>query len=381
MDAAGPDVRIAVCGLGFAGLLHARAVLAAGAMAELAGRRPRLVAVADSDRRRAAALADRLPDCEVVESWQALAARSDLDGVIVALPNRLHAPACVDLLAAGTAVLVEKPLAASLADAAAIRAAALPAFGGVRAGYLFLESPAIAWARQEVASGGIGRPVHLAICHREDYGAGQTRAAMGWRADPAQAGFGALGDLGAHAVSVAMALCGPVASVAARMGTVTGGEDGAPARPTDDHVAALLAFETGALATVQASRVAHGRKMHLAFELSGSRGTLRFDHQRPNEIAVARDRGGFTTHLIGPEHPHYGDFLPAAGHGLGFADLFTIQVRRWIGAVVEGERGREARLAALEFAWQVELVLHAIARAGRQGAWVVPHDLDREVRS
>jgi predicted dehydrogenase len=120
------------------------------------------------------------------------------------------------------------------------------------------------------------------------------------------------------------------------------------------------------------SRAHWGRKNHLAFEVFGREGSILFDHERMNEIQLfqkARDRGadgGFRTILIGPEHPSYGRFSPARGHGLGFNDLKVIEVAH----LLDGIAGKADLAPTMEDALAIERVLHAITLSADQGRWV-----------
>jgi hypothetical protein len=213
-------------------------------------------------------------------------------------------------------------------------------------------------------AGAIGRITYFRGVSDEDYMA-DPAVPMSWRCRRDQAGSGALGDIGSHILSVALALIGPVAEVSADQRTVIGerplpaaGEgrerrDGAAAVTAEtakveneDQTHALLRFADGTIGTVATSRVAWGRKNHLAFEVFGTEGAILFDQERMNELqlyqpgAVPGDRNGFRTVLTGPAHPHYGAFSPAAGHGLGFNDLKVIEV-----AQLGGDRRRAGRLS------------------------------------
>ena len=100
----------------------------------------------------------------------------------------------------------------------------------------------------------------------------------------------------------------------------------------DDQARALVRFASGATGSLEASWVAAGRKMTLAFEVTGSKGTIVVDHERLNELQLytvgqAPGREGFKTILAGPDHAFYKEFCPAPGHQLGFNDIKTIEVR------------------------------------------------------
>lgn len=350
-------IRIAVAGLGFAGMLHARAV----GQADRLDRGPgapalQLTAAADPDPGRCAAAARAMPGLPLHADWRTLAHDRDIDAVIMALPNNLHAEAGAACLAAGKAVLIEKPLAPDAAGVHRLAKAARRAGRTASAGYVFRYSPALAWAISQAAAGAFGTLQHLVLTHAEDYATGP--AALGWRGDAAAAGYGALGDLGAHALSIGIALCGPVAAAAAIQSPPPG------AKTTDDRTSAVLSFASGAQGVLHASRTALGRKMRLAVEISAERASLVFDHERPNEIELCMaGRAGFVRRLCGPDMPGYGQILPAAGHGLGFADLFTLQMVQWTSDIAAGAAGN------FDFALQVEAALQAVRASARTGAW------------
>jgi predicted dehydrogenase len=111
----------------------------------------------------------------------------------------------------------------------------------------------------------------------------------------------------------------------------------------DDDARFLVGFAGGASGMIETSRVAWGRKMDIAFEVTGSEGAIRFNAERMNEIELYRrdDPGagdGFKTILAGPSHPPYGNFIPAPGHGLGFNDLKVIEVAELMGLVAENRK-------------------------------------------
>src|SRR6185436_11402547 len=81
----------------------------------------------------------------------------------------------------------------------------------------------------------------------------------------------------------------------------------------DDIARALVSFARGCNGTIEASWVAHGRKMQIEFEVVGELGTLFFTQERFNELQLYRpgdegSRNGFKTILAGPQHEPYGWF-------------------------------------------------------------------------
>lgn len=293
-------------------------------------------------------------------------------------------------LTVGKHVYCEKPLALNAADAAEMAAAAAKAGVHTMVGYNYLRSPAVSFAAQLIRDGAIGHVTYFRGVSDEDYMA-DPAVPMSWRCRRDQAGSGALGDIGSHILSVALALVGPVAEVSADQRTViaerplpAAGEgrerrDGAAAVTTEtakveneDQTHALLRFADGVIGTVATSRVAWGRKNHLAFEVFGTEGAILFDQERMNELqlfqpgAAPGDRNGFRTVLTGPAHPHYGAFSPAAGHGLGFNDLKVIEVAQLLEAIAGGLAAYPDFAAAAA----LERVSEAIGRSAAERKWV-----------
>ncbi len=183
------------------------AILAAG---------DRLVAVCDPDEAAQAGAAAF--GATAYASVEDLAADRAVDAVYVATPNHLHRPVVETLVAAGKAVLCEKPLAHTLSDAAAMVAAAERA--GVLYGTAFDQRhhPAHVALRDAIRGGRLGTVTALRIVYAcwlgSDWAAGSGRA--NWRIDAAQAGGGALMDLAPHGIDlVDFLLDEPLAAVAA----------------------------------------------------------------------------------------------------------------------------------------------------------------------
>ena len=172
--------------------------------------RPRLAAICGRDKAAAEAAAGRFGWAAAETDWRALIARDDVQLVDICAPGDLHAPIAVAALAAGKHVLCEKPLANTLAEAEAMKAAADAAYGsGARAmvGFNYRRVPALALARQLVGQGRIGALRHFRAVYLQDWLA-DPDAPMTWRMQAERAGSGALGDLGAHIVDLARYLTG-----------------------------------------------------------------------------------------------------------------------------------------------------------------------------
>lgn len=204
VDAAGSTLGWGIIGFGWVARDYAApAILAADGY---------LVAVADPDpgaRHAAAAMGLRTYD-----STEALLRDPGVQAVYVATPNHLHREAVEAAVAARKAVLCEKPMATTMADAEAMAAAVARA--GLPYGTAFDQRhhPAHAAIREAIEAGSIGRVTAVRIVYACWLDAGW--APDNWRADSARAGGGALMDLAPHGLDlVEFLLAEPVQDVAA----------------------------------------------------------------------------------------------------------------------------------------------------------------------
>lgn len=340
----------------------------------------RPVIVATSTAAGAARDAALLGFARSTDDWRQAIADPEVDIVIVNTPNDLHAPQALAAIAAGKHVHCEKPLGLNRHEARAMTLAAEAR--GVRTivGFNYRQNPACALAKEIIAAGELGEVVAFRATHVEDFAA-DPDTSLGWKRTVARAGYGALGDVGSHITCIIEHLLGPIARVCGAVRTVHAERPVAPGsserRPveTDDEARWLCELESGVPGTIEASRVATGRKMGLTYEITGTRGTLAFDQARLSELALYEaaappGRRGFKTLLLAPDHPDYGRFNAGPGHGLGFNDQKIVECARLLEAIRDGHR------ASPDFrdAWHVNAVLDAVVESHRTRRWteVVP---------
>lgn len=372
------SIGVGLIGTGFMGKAHAFAWSTAKLMlGDLAN--VRLELLCDTPADRAVAMADQFGFARACDDWQALVADPRVDVVSITTPNGLHRPIAEAALAAGKHVWCEKPMAVTLADAESMARAAAAAGRVTMVGYNYLRNPAYQHARRLVSEGRIGRVFHVRGWVDEDYQAEETLP-WTWRCRLADAGLGALGDIGVHLVSLVTGLAGPIVSVQAEMAAAYATrplpDGGSAPVENEDLASALVRFEAGFHGALTISRAAWGRKSRLGFEVHGSKGMLVFDQERMNELQLYVAEGpkaeqGFRTILTSPEHPPYGAFCPAPGHQIGFNDLKTIEAAELIRAISGDGRSHPDFAAALE----IERVVHAIARAADGGGRVAVADV------
>lgn len=370
--------RIGLVGAGFIGRAHALAIRAvSGIFPDGPAGEPAVLA--DLDGARAERLAAATGFARATTDWRAAVDGSDV--VVIAVPSDGHAEIARACIAAGKPFLCEKPVGLSAAEAAALAAEAEAAGVPNAVGYTYVRAPMVQEAKRLIASGRLGRPLHVYGRHFEDYLA-SPEAPFSWRLDASLAGrCGALGDLGCHILSILRTLVGPVEALSGSATLVHAERTDADGRrrrvENEDHAAAHLRFAGGLPGTVEVSRVALGRKMDVAFEVSCERGAIRFDGERTNELQVLLTDGeaataGFRRVLAGPAHPAFAAFLPAPGHGLGFNDLKTIEIAAFLAAVAEG-RSLDPDLSE---AARIGRLCEAVLDSAASGGWIRDPETD-----
>jgi len=207
----------------------------------------------------------------------AFLADPDIDAVIVATPHPSHAALSIRALAAGKHVLVEKPMATSLADARHIQAAAASA-GRVCMALPFDATAPMAEARRLIRAGAIGRvtSVDAVLAHR-----GPTHAP--WFVDRAQSEWGVLADLGVYLISALTFLFGRAASVSGQVATLfpeRTSADGVVFPVTvEDSAAAILTWPGNLLGSIRANWCSAADKRSFIWDTSlyGTEGTIFID--------------------------------------------------------------------------------------------------------
>ncbi len=200
------ELNVAMIGHAFMGQAHSLAWRTAGRAFELP-LSPRLRVVVGRRADATAAAAARFGWEESSTDWREVVARPDIDVVDIVTPGDSHAEIALAALAAGKHVLVEKPLANTVAEARALAAAARGSDRVAMVGFNYRRIPALTLARDLVAAGRIGVVRHVRAHYLQDWLV-DPAFPLAWRLQAERAGSGALGDLGAHLVDLAGFLTG-----------------------------------------------------------------------------------------------------------------------------------------------------------------------------
>jgi predicted dehydrogenase len=352
-------VRTGLIGGGFMGRVHAAAARRAGA---------RLTAVASSNRDRAEAVAHQLGVARAEADADAVFSASDIDVVHICTPNATHAPLAAAALAAGKHVVCEKPLATSVADARALVRAADEAGVVAAVPFVYRYHPMVREARARVASGRMGTLLTLDGSYLQDWMLREDDD--DWRADAAAGGPSrAFADIGSHLCDLVEFVTGErIARLAARTRRVFDERGGR--RVTNEDVAALLIeTESGALGTLLVSQMAPGRKNALIIELHGSRRSIRFAQERPEELWVgARKASRLVLRDPATASPDSARLQPLpAGHPMGYQDAFDGFVGD-VYAAIAGER--PDGLPTFADGLRAAVITDAVLESAERRSWI-----------
>ena len=364
-----PAIGVGMLGYAFMGRAHAHAYRTLATLAALP-LRPELAVVAGRDAAGVGEAARRWGFAHAATDWRELVADERVQLLDNCGPNGLHGEPAIAAAEAGKHVVCEKPLGRDANESFEIwqRVAAAGVTHMCAFNYRFV--PAVRLARELIAAGELGEILHVRARYLQDWGL--DSGLMTWRFDREQAGSGALGDLGAHVVDLSRHLAGEIASVGGVLRTFVPERDG-HAVDVDDAFVATVEFEGGALGTLEASRVAPGRRNGLAFEINGSKGSLAFDLERINELrlyvegsAPAAGAQGFRDVLVtDPGHPFIEHWWPP-GHVLGWEHSFVHELHHLLGAIRAGGSVRPYG-ADFEDGYRAAEVCDAIARSAATG--------------
>jgi len=250
--------------------------------------RAQLVALCDADRAALDRASRETGIGATYTDYHELLKRDDVNAVIVATPNHLHAPVVLAAVRARKHVLCEKPLALELSSALEMWRAAESA--GVRhmTAFTYRFVPAMRYMKYLVESGGAGRIYHFRARRLQDWA---TRA-MGWRQQKNLAGSGELGDMLAHRIDYGHLLVGRFKRLVAELRNFVPARDGEPS-DVDDWAGALAQFERdGVSGVLESTKLATGRGSGLGgldrCEINGAERTLVYSTQRPTELRIGR---------------------------------------------------------------------------------------------
>lgn len=318
--------------------------------------------------------------------WRELMKRDDIDLIDINAPSDAHKEIALAAAAAGKHLFCEKPLALSLADSKEMLEAADKAGVKHMIGFNYRFAPSVQLAKKIISDGRLGEIYHFRGWFLQDWIIDPSFPLV-WRLQKEIAGSGSHGDLGAHVIDMARFLVGefkevigmsetfikqrPVAEAMKGL-SAKGSSEGLMGEVTVDDAALFMArFANGALGSFEATRFAAGHRCTNSFEVNGSKGSIKFDFERMNELQVfftedAEDVQGFRRVLAtDPAHAYMDAWWPA-GHTIGYEHTFTHEVHELMQAFAEDRQPVPNFVDGVK----CQAVLEAVERSITERRWI-----------
>jgi len=343
-----PQVGVGMLGYAFMGKAHTNAFKKIPYMIYPPPAIPRLVALCGRNEEAVAAAARRYGYEGYYTDWHRMLEDERIQLFDNGGPNDTHAEPCIAAARAGKHVFCEKPLARTGEEAKQMLDAVTAAGVKHMVAFNYRFVPAIRQAYTLIKSGALGRIYHFRAAYLQEWIMPHYNLGMIWRLEKKHAGSGALGDLGAHVIDLGRFLVGEMKSVSAMTRTFVterplADGSGMGKVDVDDAFVAAVEFENGAIGTLEATRFAAGRKNHLVLEVSGEKGSIRFNLERMNELEVfwvgeaPKETQGFHNVLVTEAyHPWWENWWPH-GHIIGWEHTFVHELTHFLDCIVNNK--------------------------------------------
>ncbi len=376
-------INAAVAGAGFIGPVHVEGLRRAGV---------NVIGIAGATHEEAKGAAEALGIPKAYASFDDLIADPEVHSVHLATPNKLHFPMAKAALAAGKHVLCEKPLSMTSAESAEL--VRLAAEAGVAAGvnYNLRFYPLALEMRERVQAGEIGEVFSVHGSYVQDWLLENTD--YNWRVLAEEGGeLRAVSDIGTHWLDLVLSVTSlePEAVFAdlrivheqrmrplGEVKTFTDKDGEKVDREaidvsTEDMGMILIRCKGGARLYLHVSQVTAGRKNCLRMEMAGSKNSLSWNSERPNELWIGHRNEANQEllrdpSLLGPlarAHSAY-----PGGHNEGFPDTFKQLCRSFYGYIGAGDMSAAAPFPTFADGHKEIVLCEAILASHRSQAWV-----------
>ena len=326
---------------------------------------------------------------ELIEKELALPEDQRIDFISIATPNHTHFEIAKASADAGFNVICDKPLTLDFAQAETL-AAAVEKSGAVFAvTHNYTGYPLIRQARQMILDGELGEIMAIRAAYIQGWlvtkleDEDQKQAA--WRTDPKKSGAaGCFGDIATHAYNLGRYVTGLLPDqISCQLKTFVEG------RALDDYGHAVVKYQNGALGTVTASQISHGRENDLTLEVDGTKGSLSWRQENPNELWV---RANGEPHRLFTRDPNAPFMKPTAaascrlpsGHPEAFFEAFANVYRSAYDAMCLRLNGQDFEKVDTIYpnvndgVEGMYFIQQSVTSSRQDGAWLpLKHDLAR----
>ncbi|MGD8402868.1 MAG: Gfo/Idh/MocA family oxidoreductase [Anaerolineales bacterium] len=377
------SIGVGVAGTGFIGPAHIEALRRNGIQ---------VLGLAENTEEKAEQRAAELGIPRIYGSVDDMLADPDIHVVHLTTPNYLHHPHAKAALSAGKHVICEKPLAMTTVESAElVKLAAEKNLVNV-VNFNIRMYPLAQQARSMVQSGELGDLFILQGSYLQDWLLLPTD--WNWRLEPDLGGtLRAVGDIGSHWLDLLTFITGlkieevyadfktfhpirkkptkPLETYTGKMLTPDDYED----QPinTEDYATILLHYDNGVHGVLTVSQVSSGRKNRLFYEINGSKSSLGWDSERPNELWVGHRTEANQVlmkdpSLLAPEAQATASY--PGGHNEGFPDTFKQLYAKVYDYILAGDYSKTPDFPTFADGHYEMLLCEAIERSAREGRWV-----------
>ena len=371
--------KVGILGFGFIGKVHAYGYLNLPFYYEPVPLEARITHVVTS-RQETAEKGRQAAGADVAATDdRAVTENPEIDIVHVCTPNHLHKDALLSAIRHNKHIYCDKPLTSTMDEAEQVQAALKDYHGTAQMTFQNRFFPATLRAKQLVDEGAVGD----VLAFRAEYlhgGSSDPNAPLKWKL-MAAAGGGVIADLASHVLDLIDHLIGPFGSLTAAT------QIAYPERPSvgdpttkvkvdaEDCVMLLARTASGALGTIEATKIATGTEDELRLEIHGSRGALRLNTMDPHHLefydATRANRPlgglrGWNRIDTGQRYPGPATSFPSPKAAIGWIRGHVACLANFLQAVAEGRPA----VPDLEQGIRVQHLMECIRRSAAEKRWV-----------
>ena len=330
--------------------------------------------ISGRDKPKVEKMAQRWGWENAVDDWRRMIDDREIRVVDICSPNNTHREIAIAAFEAGKIVACEKPLAMNGTEAEQMAAAARKKGKINTVWFNYRRVPAIAFARQLIDEGRIGRVYHFRALYLQDWTMDPSVPLL-WRMDKDVAGSGVTGDLHSHIVDLSNFLAGDIESVAGTSQIFINErerpEGGKSKVEIEDASIFVAKYTNGAIGHFEATRFANGRKNGNTFEINGEVGSLYFDLEDMSRLWYFDSREpkhvqGWRKISVWEEVHPYMKHWWVPGCAIGYEHTFGNQAADLMNAIAQNKPMQPN----FDDGLKCQLVLDAVMEASSSDRWV-----------
>ena len=370
---------VGLLGFGMIGKVHAYGYLNLPLFYQPPPLQARITHVCTSRRETAEAGRALLGADQAVTDFRAVTEDPAVDIIHICTPNDRHKEALLSAMKHQKHIYCDKPLAATLAEAQEIKAALSAYRGTAQMTFHLRFYPATLRAKQLMDEGFLGQVLQFRASYLHA-GSADPQAPLKWKLSAAHGG-GVIADLASHVFDLVHHLLGDYAALSALSYMAYPERPGAddPSRrvrvDAEDSVLLLARMKSGAVGTIEATKLATGVEDEIRLEIHGSQGALRFNSMDPHHLeaydrrTADRPSGGargWTRIDSGQRYPAPAAAFPGPKFAIGWLRGHVGCLANFLQALADGKRADPG----LEQGIYIQRIMDGAYRSAKEQRWV-----------